>query len=110
MHKRLPQAQMLPNTDTIRALASHGTHKDLPRPGMTSQDHHDRHPARALPDGVRRQELPAVSSADQSWIIASVLSRRPEEMRSHLARKPGMHSIRRRTRIHHTRDVSTRPP
>jgi hypothetical protein len=45
-----------------------------------SQDRHDRHPARACPTapGARRQELPAVSHADQSWIIASVLSRRPE--------------------------------
>jgi hypothetical protein len=32
------------------------------------------------PPGASRQELPAVSHADQSWIIASILSRQPEEM------------------------------
>jgi hypothetical protein len=42
--QKLRGAQMLPNTDTTRALAPHGTHRDLPRPGMTSQDHHDRYP------------------------------------------------------------------
>jgi hypothetical protein len=42
-----------------------------------------------LPDGARSQELLAVSDADQSWIIASIVSRRPEEMRSYLARDTG---------------------
>jgi hypothetical protein len=53
-----------------------------------------------VPDGARHQALLAVSHADQSWIIASILSRRPEEIRSHLACGTGMHRIRRGTRIH----------
>ena len=37
----------------------------------------------------RRQALAAVSHADQSWIIASIASRRPEDMWSHVTRDTG---------------------
>ena len=78
----------------------HGAHRDLPRLGMTSQDHHGPVPGTCLPDGARRQELLAVSHADQSGIIASILSRRPEGMWSHLACGTGMHRIRHEAWIH----------
>jgi hypothetical protein len=42
-----------------------------------------------------RQELAAVSRADQSWIIASIVSRRPEETWSYLTCGTGMHRLRR---------------
>ena len=69
---------------------------------MTSHDHHDRYPARAglTAPGARRPELLAVSHAGQSWIIASILSRRPQEMWSHLAYGTGMHRIDHGARIH----------
>jgi hypothetical protein len=41
----------------------------------------------------RRQALAAVSHADQSWIIASIVSRRTGR-RSHLACGTGLHRIR----------------
>jgi hypothetical protein len=85
-----------------RTLTSQSTraprHAQGPAPSGndTSQDHHDRHPARAClrAPGARRQELPAASHADQSRIIASILSRRPEGMWSHLACGTGIPRIR----------------
>ena len=42
----------------------------------------------------RRQEILAVSHTDQSWILAWIVSRRPEQMWSHLACGTGDHHIR----------------
>ena len=57
-------------------------------PAPTENDHSGPQrpvPGPCWPDGARRQELPAASHADQSWVIASIASRRPEQMRSYLA-------------------------
>jgi hypothetical protein len=73
---------MLPGTAHHSALVPHGTHRYLPpRPRMTSGPSWPV-PDTCLPGG--RQEMLAVSHADQSWIIASIMSRRPEEMWSHV--------------------------
>jgi hypothetical protein len=72
---------MLPNTDTAqRSRPTARTHRDMPvweRP-LRSTMTGTRARACLTPPGARRQELPAVSHTDQSRIIASILSRRPE--------------------------------
>jgi hypothetical protein len=98
MHKTHPQAQILQNMGTARRpcpTARTGAwppEHDLSAPPWPG-------PATWLPDC--RQELAAVSRADQSWIIASIVSRRPEEMWSYLACGTGMHLIHRGARIYH---------
>jgi len=78
--QKTPRSPNTPDIAHRRARVPHGTHRDLPRRRMTSQDRHD---GTCLPGRARRQQLLAVSHADQSWVIASSLSRRPEEIRSH---------------------------
>jgi hypothetical protein len=98
MHKKLLQAQILQNTGTARRpcpTARTGTwppENDLSGPSWPG-------PATWLPDG--RQELAAVSRADQSRIIASIVSRRPEETGSYLTCGTGMHQIDGGAKIYH---------
>jgi hypothetical protein len=84
-----PRSPDTPEHGHHKTPVPHGTHRYLATGEMTSQDRHDRD----LPRGCLtcRQELAAVSRADQSWIIASILSRRPEETWSYLACGTGIH-------------------
>ena len=99
MHKKRPGAQILPNTDTAeRSCPTAHTGTAPPENDLTMTGT----PARAglTAPGTGRRELLAVSQRGQSWIIASILSRRPEGMLSHLACGTGTHRINHEARIH----------
>jgi hypothetical protein len=108
VHKTLPGTQILPNTGTAGRSCPTARTRSWPRRRMTAQDHHDPVPGTWLPDGAGRQALPAVSHADQSWIIASIASRWPTEVRSYSACGAGIHRINRREMAAHPEELAGR--
>jgi hypothetical protein len=88
--QKTPRSPDTPEHEHHKKLAPHGTHRDLPageralRTAMTGTWHMI---------AWRRQALAGVSHADQSWIIASIVSRRTGRC-SHLVCGTGAHRIR----------------